>query len=49
MAVFTGLIKTVDGNVQKTIVVPKIDRIAEAFDGKVLVLLMSYFLFKNKL
>ena len=47
MVVLTGWIKTVEGIVQKTIVVPKIDKMELTFEGMVFALVSSYLLFKK--
>ena len=44
---FTGCIKTVAGKVQKTMVVPKIDKTDETLEGRVFAFVTSYFLFKK--
>lgn len=47
VVVLTGWIKTVEGIVQKTIVVPKIDKMELTFEGMVFALVSSYLLFKK--
>ena len=49
VVVFTGFSKTVAGIVQKTTVVPNIENIDDTFEGSVLTLASSYFLFKKML